>query len=90
MRGVSAKPGIWLTVWLLCCFGCLSAYAQTGNTSQEIRVRIYSLHSIGQLTLSSLPFEGASWKRCTGCRLRPLSSPIVVTAHGDQLQYGNS
>jgi stage II sporulation protein D len=74
---------------LFLCFGFSSSRAQspTGNPS-EIRVQIYSLHSISRLTLTSL--ENASWKPCLSCRAHALSSPIDVEARGDQLQYGNS
>src|SRR5581483_7185481 len=68
---------------------CVSARGQAPDAqAASIRVRIYSLRSLKQLTVA--PLENASWKACASCRLHPLSTQITVQAAGSELRYGNS
>ena len=68
---------------------CAGAHAQAANArAPDVRVRIYALQSLKQLTVS--PLENASWKTCPDCRPHPLSTQIAVQAAGNELQYGNS
>src|SRR5260370_5587522 len=84
MTGVVSKFRSSLFTCLLLLLTCARINAQ----ATDIRVRIYSLQSVKQLTLSSL--ESASWKTCVTCRARSLATPLTVQAAGNQLQYGNS
>jgi len=68
---------------------CVSARAQVADAqASNVRVRIYSLQSLKQLTVS--PLENASWKACAYCRPHLLTTQITVRAAGSELRYGNS
>jgi len=68
---------------------CVSAGAQVADAqASNVLVRIYSLQSLKQLTVS--PLENASWKTCASCRSHSLTAPIAVQAAGSELRYGNS
>src|SRR5260370_7670438 len=84
MTSVVSKSRSALFTCLLLLLTCARINAQ----APDIRVRIYSLQSVKQLTLSSL--ENISWKTCVTCRVRSLATPMTVQANGNQLQYGNS
>src|SRR5260370_34476549 len=84
MTSVVSKSRSALFTCLLLLLTCARINAQ----ALDIRVRIYSLQSDRQLTLSSL--ENTSLKTCATCRARSLATPLTVQATGNQLQYGNS
>jgi len=73
---------------LFTCSLLLLTCARINAQAPDIRVRIYSLQSVKQLTLSSL--ENISWKTCATCRVRSLTTLLTVQATGNQLQYENS
>lgn len=89
MVSLISKFGTAFSIYLLLSFGYVRSDAQLSSAnSSEIQVRIYSLHSVKQLTVS--PLEEVSWKPCANCRARALIAPMTINASGNELQYGNS
>src|SRR5215510_5360233 len=89
MAGRVSKFGVVLSTYLLLFVACAHSRAQSSaDNSSQVKVRIYSLHSVQRLTVS--PLEAVLWKPCISCRARALTEPFTISISGDQLQFGNS